>query len=168
MLSAKKAQFGLLISVAVNACFFCLYMFYRDGVCDNYSNAPSKALTISSDGPHSFSKMNLSYSMNKLNESQSWIIEDDPPDRFCIVLHTFVRTDLILLLLKHYSKLPKLTRIIVVWSDKTITPPLRKWEELGPHSVPVHFKVQERNSIMNKLQPFPEIDTPGNTDLKMR
>ena len=59
-------------------------------------------------------------------------------------------------------KLPKLTRIIVVWSDKTITPPLKKWEELGPHSVPVHFKVQERNSIMNKLRPFPEIDTPGN------
>ena len=140
-------------------------------MCGSCSNAPSKALPIPSNGARSFSKMNLSCSVNKLNVSQSWVIEDDPPDRFCIVLHTFVRTDLILLLLKHYSKLPKLTRIIVVWSDKTITPPLKKWEKLGPHSVPVHFKVQEKDSIMNKLQPFPEIDTPGNvcmTDLRMK
>ena len=65
-------------------------------------------------------------------------------------------------LLKHYSKLPKATRIIVVWSDKRLTPPVKEWEELGPHPIPVHFRVQERDSIMNKLQPFPEIDTPGN------
>ena len=87
--------------------------------------------------------------------------KDEPLDRFCVVITVFSRTDLTLQLLKHFSKLPRLSRIIIVWNNKDITPPLEKWDELGQHSVPVHFKVQERNSLMNKLQLFPEIDTPG-------
>ena len=40
-------------------------------------------------------------------------------------------------------------------------PPVKKWEELGPHPVPVRFIVQKRNELRNRLQVFPEIQSPG-------
>ena len=139
---SNKAQ-AVIIAVAVIASLLCVYLFFAGGS----SNSSSKSSVV---GTCSVSRDNL-----------SWNTQSAPSDKFCIVLHTFVRTDLVITLLKHYSKIPKVTRIIVVWSDKRLTPPEKEWEELGPHPVPVHFRVQERDSIMNKLQPFPEIDTPG-------
>ena len=140
-----------ILAVAVIASLLCVYMFFGAGL----SGSSSKSSTSSVAATCSVSRANL-----------SWNTQYAPSDKYCIVLHTFVRTDLVIALLKHYSKFQRATRIIVVWSDKRLTPPTKEWEKLGPHPIPVHFRVQERNSIMNKLQPFPEIDTPGNNDTR--
>ena len=135
-----------ILAVAVISSLLCVYMFFGAGL----SGSSSKSSVA---GTCSVSRENL-----------SWNTQYAPSDKYCIVLHTFVRTDLVIALLKHYSKFQRATRIIVVWSDKRLTPPTKEWEKLGPHPIPVHFRVQERDSIMNKLQPFPEIDTPGNNN----
>ena len=82
-------------------------------------------------------------------------------DSFSIIILTYNRTDLLLRLLNHYSAMPHLERIIVVWNCQEMAPPVREWAQLGPHPVPVEFKVQQENRLRNRLQIFPEIKSSG-------
>ena len=82
-------------------------------------------------------------------------------DSFSIIILTYNRTDLLLRLLNHYSAMPHLERIIVVWNSQEMPPPLEEWDQLGPHPVPVEFKVQRENRLRNRLQVFPEIESSG-------
>jgi hypothetical protein len=82
-------------------------------------------------------------------------------DSFSIIILTFNRTDLLLRLLNHYSAMPHLERIIVVWNCQEMAPPAEEWSQLGPHPVPVEFKVQQENKLRNRLQVFPEIRSSG-------
>lgn len=82
-------------------------------------------------------------------------------DKFTIVIQTYNRTDVLLKLLNHYQGVPHLQRIIIVWNNIGEQTPLKLWNSLGPHPVPVVFKEQARNLMRNRLQPFPEIDTDG-------
>ena len=136
------------LSVAVISCF----VF----VCVSFSMESYYCTTSTSDSFTSSKEIESDVISFKAN-----ITEDEPLDRFCVVITIFARTELTLKLLEQYSELPRLSRIIIVWNNKMIAPPLKEWDELGSHSIPVHFKVQERNSLMNKMQLFPEIDTPG-------
>ncbi|XP_070700487.1 exostosin-like 2 [Pempheris klunzingeri] len=79
--------------------------------------------------------------------------------RFTIIIQTYNRTDILLKLLNHYQAVPHLRRIIIVWNNIAEQTPLKLWNSLGPHPVPVVFKVQTSNQMRNRLQPFPEIDT---------
>lgn len=80
-------------------------------------------------------------------------------DRFTIVIQTYNRTDLLLVLLNHYQAMPHLQKIIIVWNNVGEQPPQELWDSLGPHPVEVIFKVQSVNRMRNRLQSFPEIDT---------
>lgn len=86
---------------------------------------------------------------------------DKNGDSFSIVILTYNRTDLLLRLLNHYSAMPHLERIIVVWNCQEMAPPVEEWAQLGPHPVPVEFKVQQENRLRNRLQIFPEIENSG-------
>lgn len=81
--------------------------------------------------------------------------------RFTIIIQTYNRTDILLKLLNHYQAMPHLQRIIIVWNNIGEQTPLKLWNSLGPHPVPVVFKEQSSNRMRNRLQPFPEIDTDG-------
>lgn len=89
--------------------------------------------------------------------------KDGVTDTFSIVILTYNRSDLLLRLLNHYSAMANLERIVVVWNAKeTAFPaPEEEWVQLGPHPVPVEFKVQTDNKLRNRLQVFPEIESSG-------
>lgn len=78
---------------------------------------------------------------------------------FTIVIQTYNRTDVLLKLLNHYQAMPHLQKIIIVWNNIAEPTPQKLWDSLGPHSVPVVFKLQNTNLMRNRLQPFQEIGT---------
>ena len=80
---------------------------------------------------------------------------------FAIVILAYNRSDLLLRLLNHYSAMPHLEMIVVVWNSQEATPPSEEWERLGPHPVTVEFKVQLENRLRNRLQIFDEIKSSG-------
>ncbi|XP_074859139.1 exostosin-like 2 isoform X2 [Carettochelys insculpta] len=80
-------------------------------------------------------------------------------DSFTLVMQTYNRTDLLLKLLNHYQAIPHLHKVIVVWNNVGEKIPEETWNSLGPHPVPVIFKVQAANRMRNRLQIFPELET---------
>lgn len=88
-------------------------------------------------------------------------------DSFTLVMQTYNRTDLLLKLLNHYQAIPHLHKVIVVWNNVGEKMPEEMWNSLGPHPVPVVFKVQTMNHMRNRLQIFPELETKGNECLTL-
>lgn len=84
---------------------------------------------------------------------------------FTLIMQTYNRSDLLLRLLNHYQAVPQLHRVIVVWNNVGEKPPEDLWNSLGPHPVPVVFKPQTTNRMRNRLQAFPELETPGELQL---
>ncbi|XP_025923119.1 exostosin-like 2 isoform X4 [Apteryx rowi] len=80
-------------------------------------------------------------------------------DSFTLIMQTYNRTDLLLKLLNHYQAIPHLHKVIVVWNNVGEKIPEEMWNSLGPHPVPVVFKVQTVNRMRNRLQNFPELET---------
>ncbi|XP_053105601.1 exostosin-like 2 isoform X2 [Hemicordylus capensis] len=80
-------------------------------------------------------------------------------DSFTLIMQTYNRTDLLLKLLNHYQAIPHLHKVIVVWNNVGEKAPEETWNSLGPHPVPVVFKVQTVNRMRNRLQVFPELET---------
>ncbi|XP_036453534.1 exostosin-like 2 [Colossoma macropomum] len=89
----------------------------------------------------------------------SRVIRPERSDSFTVIMQTFNRTDLLLKLLNHYQAVPHLHRIVIVWNNVAEPPPVKLWDSLGPHPVPVVFKEQSSNRMRNRLQPFAEIET---------
>ena len=82
-------------------------------------------------------------------------------DGFTLIMQTYRRTDLLMRLLKHYSTMPRLHKIIVVWNNIGVKPPVKDWKKHAPHPVPVVFLPQDKNTIRNRLKSFKEIETEG-------
>ena len=80
---------------------------------------------------------------------------------FTLIIQTYRRTDLLMRQLRHYSTMQRLHKIIVVWNNIGVKPPVEDWEKHAPHPVPVVFLAQEKNTIRNRLKPFKEIETKG-------
>ncbi|XP_054368687.1 exostosin-like 2 isoform X2 [Mirounga angustirostris] len=80
-------------------------------------------------------------------------------DSFTLIMQTYNRTDLLLRLLNHYQAVPYLHKVIVVWNNVGEKGPEELWNSLGPHPVPVIFKLQATNRMRNRLQVFPELET---------
>ncbi|KAM9687196.1 exostosin-like 2 isoform 2-T3 [Trichechus inunguis] len=80
-------------------------------------------------------------------------------DSFTLIMQTYNRTDLLLRLLNHYQAIPHLHKVIVVWNNIGEKGPDELWNSLGPHPVPVIFKLQTANRMRNRLQVFPELET---------
>ena len=79
-------------------------------------------------------------------------------DKFTIVTQTYKRTDILKRLIKHYTSVPKVDQILVVWNN--IGEPLPE-DIATSSSVPVKFLIQSVNNVRNRLQPFPDIKTSG-------
>ena len=92
-----------------------------------------------------------------------WSFKDDVrgSSTFAMMILAYNRSDLLLRLLNHYSAMPHLETIVVVWNSGETTPPREEWERLGPHPVDVKFKVQPENRLRNRLQIFDEIKSSG-------
>ena len=71
------------------------------------------------------------------------------------------RTDILMKLLNHYSAVPRLDKIIVVWNNIDEQPPFEVWIKYAPHPVPVLFLRQDENKMRNRLKPFKQIETKG-------
>ena len=84
-----------------------------------------------------------------------------PSDTFSLIILTFNRSDILFRVLNHYCSMAHLEKVVVVWNNVNQAPPVKRWEELGPHPVPVRFIVQRENKLRNRLQPFPEIQSAG-------
>lgn len=82
-------------------------------------------------------------------------------ERFTLILQTYNRTDILVRLLNHYSAVPGLDKILVVWNNLDEVPPFELWIRYAPHPVPVVFLRQVENKMRNRLKPFKEIDTKG-------
>ncbi|XP_010973430.2 exostosin-like 2 isoform X2 [Camelus dromedarius] len=80
-------------------------------------------------------------------------------DSFTLIMQTYNRTDLLFRLLNHYQAIPYLHKVIVVWNNVGEKGPDELWNSLGPHPVPVIFKLQTTNRVRNRLQVFPELET---------
>uniref|UniRef100_A0A8C5SSW3 Glycosyl transferase 64 domain-containing protein n=1 Tax=Laticauda laticaudata TaxID=8630 RepID=A0A8C5SSW3_LATLA len=93
--------------------------------------------------------------LRRERKSQSQLASDS----FTIIMQTYNRTDLLLKLLNHYQAMPHLQKVIVVWNNVGEKAPEETWNTLGPHPVPVVFKVQTVNHMRNRLQVFPELET---------
>ncbi|XP_041660000.1 exostosin-like 2 [Cheilinus undulatus] len=87
------------------------------------------------------------------------VVNTGEEQRFTIIIQTYNRTDILLKLLNHYQGVPHLQQIIIVWNNIGEQTPLKLWNSLGPHPVPVVFKEQISNRMRNRLQSFPEVDT---------
>ncbi|KAF4450388.1 hypothetical protein F53441_6512 [Fusarium austroafricanum] len=81
-------------------------------------------------------------------------------DKFTIVLQTYRRPTQLNKTLYHLTsvEMPSLYEIVVVWNDQIIMPPK---DYVGNNSVPVRFRVSEKNSLNQKLLPDPEYKTQG-------
>lgn len=84
---------------------------------------------------------------------------------FTLIMQTYNRSDLLLRLLNHYQAVPQLHGVIVVWNNVGEKPPEDLWDSLGPHPIPVVFRPQTTNRMRNRLQAFPELETPGEWQL---
>ena len=80
---------------------------------------------------------------------------------FTLIIQTYRRNDLLMRQLRHYSTFPRLHKIIVVWNNVGVKPPVEDWDKNATHSVPVVFLPQDKNTIRNRLKSFKEIETEG-------
>ena len=63
----------------------------------------------------------------------------DSKEKFTMIMQTYNRTDLLLKLLNHYNGVRHLDRILVVWNNLNVTPPVKYWQSLTPHPVEVLY-----------------------------
>ena len=98
---------------------------------------------------------------NKVNATVGNCVKHHFLDGFTLIIQTYRRTDLLMKQLEHYSTFPRLHKIIVVWNNIGVKPPVEDWKKLVPHSVPVVFLPQDNNTIRNRFKPFKEIETEG-------
>ena len=78
-------------------------------------------------------------------------------EKFTIVVQTYKRTDLLNSVLSHYSSFKKVDKILVVWNNIGSQPPAN----LMSGALTRTFLLQKVNNVRNRLQPFPDIQTPG-------
>ena len=83
-----------------------------------------------------------------------FVIDHSHFEKFTIIVPTFNRTDILVQTLAHYSVLPNLDRIIIVWNNIGMTPP-----KLPKMAVPVKFQAMEKNALSNRFTPFENIRT---------
>ena len=84
--------------------------------------------------------------------------------KYTIMVQTYERNDLLKRFLRDYNHkaFSSLDQIIVIWNniDKSLEPNMFQ-DEISQAAVPVRFIVPRINSVRNKLQPYPQIQTAG-------
>ena len=78
-------------------------------------------------------------------------------EKFTIIVQTYKRTDLLNRVLSHYSSFKNVDKILVVWNNIGSQPPAN----LMNGALTRKFLIQKVNNVRNRLQPFPDIQTPG-------
>jgi len=100
-----------------------------------------------------------------VDASSEWnVFDTQSSEKYTIVVQTYKRNDLLKRFLKHYNKktFPLLDQIIVIWNNigMPLDPAIFQ-QEIFQAGVPVTFTVATINSIRNKMQPNPQIQTTG-------
>ncbi|XP_020855636.1 exostosin-like 2 isoform X2 [Phascolarctos cinereus] len=75
----------------------------------------------------------------------------------CLIMVKFLEDTC--LIFPYKKAVPHLHKVIVVWNNIGEKVPEDLWNALGPHPVPVIFKIQTVNRMRNRLQTFPELET---------
>ena len=84
--------------------------------------------------------------------------------KYTIIVQTYKRNDLLQRFLGHYNhkSFPLLDQIIVIWNNIGVALERAMFQQaIYQAGVPVRFIVPRINSVRNKLQPFPQIQTAG-------
>ena len=101
----------------------------------------------------------------RTDASEEWnVFDTHSSEKYTIVVQTYKRNDLLKRFLKHYNhkSFPLLDQIIVIWNN--IGVPLEQamfQTEISQAGVPVTFIVATINSMRNRFQPRPQIQTTG-------
>ncbi|KAJ8674013.1 hypothetical protein QAD02_005275 [Eretmocerus hayati] len=78
-------------------------------------------------------------------------------DGFTAVILTYDRVDTLFLLIEKLSKVPSLSKILVIWNNEYKRPPrLSKWPKIDKH---IKVLQTEKNLLSNRFYPFDEIET---------
>ncbi|XP_077454484.1 exostosin-like 2 [Stigmatopora argus] len=84
--------------------------------------------------------------------------ENVTPEEFTVIIQTFKR-DSVLDVLKRCLAVPRLQKILLVWNNVGQHPSKKLRDFLFNHRTRISFLDQKINSVQNRLQPFPEINT---------
>ena len=92
------------------------------------------------------------------------VFDTQSSGKYTIIVQTYKRNDLLKRFLGHYShqSFPLLDQIIIIWNN--IGVPLERamfQQAISQAGVPVRFIVTKINSLRNRLQPHPQIQTAG-------
>ena len=100
-----------------------------------------------------------------VDASSEWnVFDTHSSEKYTIVVQTYKRNDLLKRFLKHYNQtsFPLLDQIIVIWNNVGMPlDPAMFQQEISQAGVPVVFTVSKINSLRNKMQPNPQIQTAG-------
>ena len=100
-----------------------------------------------------------------VDASSEWnVFDTHSSEKYTIVVQTYKRNDLLKRFLKHYNQtsFPLLDQIIVIWNNVGMPlDPAMFQQEISQAGVPVTFIVATINSLRNKMQPNPQIQTAG-------
>ena len=99
-----------------------------------------------------------------VSEKEWNVFDTQSSEKYTIIVQTYKRNDLLKRFLGHYShqSFPLLDQIIIIWNN--IGVPLERamfQQAISQAGVPVRFIVSRINSVRNKLQPYPQIQTAG-------
>jgi len=92
------------------------------------------------------------------------VFDTQSSGKYTIVVQTYKRNDLFKRFLKHYNQtsFPLLDQILVIWNNIGVPlDPAMFQQEISQAGVTVIFIVATINSIRNKMQPNPQIQTAG-------
>jgi len=78
-------------------------------------------------------------------------------ENFTIVMMTYKRTNVLLKVLSHHCKTPRLQGIVVIWNN--VQAPVPENLQKFPCQVPLKFIQETENRMTNRFKPRPEFET---------
>ena len=153
------AKNGVLVAVslAISCLLITLYAARRPDA--TAPETPERPYTMPQYGVSTHTRTQV------VDASSEWnVFDTQSSEKYTIVVQTYKRNDLLKRFLKHYKhkSFPLLDQIIVIWNNVGIPlDPATFQKEISQAGVPVTFIVATINSLRNKMQPNPQIQTTG-------
>ena len=83
-----------------------------------------------------------------------------PDEQFTIVMQTYQREGLLRKILPHYCNMSLVSRILVIWNNVNTSVP-QDLDSLECSRAKLIFLHMKKNTVRNRFQPFPQIQTEG-------
>lgn len=87
-----------------------------------------------------------------------------PEEKFTIVMQTYHREGLLRMILPHYCNMSLVSRILIIWNNVNTSVP-QDLLSLECSRAEIVFLQMQKNTVRNRFQPFPEIETEGESRL---